>query len=386
MNKRLDLLTALAIAAGIVLASGAPAAAQGGCQVVHQLNANLSDDGGLSFLPYRGTPMPDSSLTWGLAATGVPGLIYMQSADTVWVSEDDGCNWTSFGATASDLFRIAPGSGAIAYAWPDNGGKFLYRLEPNGGGNVDYVSSSHPAPEPTLLGFGVDANDSLHVRAVGRTGQIWESFQGGAAKTWVAIGEPANPEVGLSYFATFDPNDLDHVVFGQALDGGFVTFDGGQSWDRSLYIPGGPGSSVPPGQASDRVNSFTAVISPVDGNTVYARAIDLEESEAGDPSRGRHVYLSTDGGVSFVPVIDDVGDGAWLPNQPLMVADRYDADILNLVLSQSPIFGGTYFYRYDHSTDTVQTTNNRNIPVVRSITFSLANPERMIVGFQIVGQ
>jgi hypothetical protein len=152
-------------------------------------------------------------------------------------------------------------------------------------------------------------------------------------------------------------------------------------------MPGGlPGSSVPPGQASDRVNSFTAVISPVDGNTVYARAIDLEESEAGDPSRGRHVYLSTDGGVSFVPVIDDVGDGAWLPNQPLMVADQYDADILNLVLSQSPLFGGTYFYRYDRSTDTVQTTNNRNIPVVRSITFSLADPERMIVGFQIVGQ
>jgi len=182
-----------------------------------------------------------------------------------------------------------------------------------------------------------------------------EPLVGGAG--WTPIGEPANPEAVVSYFAAFDPNDLDHVVFGQPLDGGYVTFDGGESWDRSLFIsePTGQGSGTPPGQASDRLNFFIAVVSPVDGNVVYGRAIDLEQSEAGDPTFGRHVYVSDDGGRSFVPVIDDV-DGVPLPTQPLMVADRYDSNKLFLVRSGRPQFGGTTFYNYDRSTNTVVAT------------------------------
>ena len=127
----------------------------------------------------------------------------------------------------------------------------IYRLQPSDKNMVGYAGFGFVGPESTLLGLGVDANDPLHIRVVGRTGQIYESFLGGAG--WTPIGEPANPEAVVSYFAAFDPNDLDHVIFGQPLDGGYVTFDGGQSWDRSLFLSNGnPGQGVPPGLASDR--------------------------------------------------------------------------------------------------------------------------------------
>ena len=383
MNKRLGLLTALALGAAILLIPGAPAAAQGGCQAVHRPYATISDDGGQSFVPYRGAPITEYSLTWGLAATAVPGLVYMHAANALWVSENDGCTWTQFGSTAFNLFRIATGSGDVAYAWSEDRSKFFYRLEPNGG-RTGYLATENPAPEFELVGFGVDANDSSHVRAVGQTGQIWESFEGGAATTWTAIGEPANPQAVFAYFAAFDPNDLDHVVFGQPTEGGFVTFDGGQSWDRSLFISDPRGQGAPPGQASDNIFAFTGVISPVDGNIVYARAVDHEQLNAGDPSNGRYVYLSVDGGASFVPAIHEIADGVPLPTQPLMVADSNDANVVHLVRSGSPFFGGTTFYRYDGSTDTTTSTTNQIIPIVRSITFSRQTPGRFIVGFEIV--
>ena len=77
-------------------------------------------------------------------------------------------------------------------------------------------------------------------------------------------------------------------------------------------------------------------------------------------------------------------DGVPLPTQPLMVADRYDSNKLFLVRSLRPQFGGTTFYEYDRATDTVVATHNAIIPLVRSVAFSVFNPARMILGFEIV--
>jgi len=100
------------------------------------------DDGGQSFVPYHGAPITDYSLTWGLAATEVPGLVYMHAASALWVSENDGCTWTQFGSTAFNLFRIATGSGGVAYL-----AVLLRSLRDSGEGNeLDPNSLSSPDP------------------------------------------------------------------------------------------------------------------------------------------------------------------------------------------------------------------------------------------------
>jgi len=61
--------------------------------------------------------------------------------------------------------------------------------------------------------------------------------------------------------------------------------NGGQNWFGSVGLTSVPGN---------RANLFDAVISPVDGNTVFAMGLELETG-------GRHIYGSTNAGVPTVP-------------------------------------------------------------------------------------
>lgn len=331
--------------------------------------ASVSDDGGASFAPRQ--PQPGYHLAWGLAATDVPERLLMHADSGFWISHDDGCTWFRFADSDGVLLSIATGPGGWAYAWPVNGnGASVYALFPLDKAPLGYVAVGSAAPPGDLVGFGVDASDAQRVRAIDGNGQIYDSINGG--RTWRAIGVPAEQGSAIGYVGAFDPQDLDHAVFGQSTAGGAVTFDGGQTWTPVT------------GLSTGRANFFNAVISPVDGATVYGAALDLEENLAGHPSGGRHIYVSNDGGQTFTPVLDHNADGVLLQNQPLMLADPVHADVVHFVFSVQPLFGGTRFYAYNQLSDGLTIAFNGTIPPVRSMAFSGAQRGRLIAGFEVL--
>lgn len=343
------------------VASGAPGAS--GATRLTRPYMSTTMDGGASFLSFRSPGPRNSPLTFGLAALDDAGTLVMHSDDALWGSETDGVRWTRLERGLPGLFRIAAGPQGHAYAWEENGGdiyQIVHGTTPNDRWSVSYrrghVNGMH--------GFGVDPLDPLHVRTAGDQGLIHESFDGGIS--WQAIGTPAYPGGFLGYVTAFDPNDLDHAVYGRVTDGGFVTFNGGESWSPAVGLAAIPGNSV---------NLFNAVISPADGNLVYAAAIDFSVGTQ------RNIYASTNGGLTFAPVLSDGVGGVFLQNSPVMEADRNNANVLRFIFSASPVFGGTTFYEYDLGIARLVSVQNLGLPRVRVIESSRKSPGSLHVGF-----
>jgi photosystem II stability/assembly factor-like uncharacterized protein len=320
-------------------------------------------DGGSTFTTFRLPTQRNFSLTWGIASLDSDGTLVMQADDALYGSENDGCRWTKIGSEAVGIYRVAAGPQGHAYAWQDNGGA-IYQVTHGDTPNNRWSSSYRKSPINGMKGFAVDPNDPLHVRTASDPGQIYDSVDGGL--TWRAIGVPAMPGGVLGYVTSFDPNDLDHVVYGRVTDGGYVTFDGGQTWTKAKGLAAIVGSPV---------NFFNAVISPADGNTVFAVVLDRSNGTE------RRVYSSIDGGLTYTPRLNDGVNGVYLTNSTVMKADHDDPNLLRFVFSSSPVFGGTFFYEYDLGSDTVTTTPNASLPRVREIEPSRASPGKLHVGF-----
>lgn len=356
------------------------------CQRVNTQYMSTTSDFGASFLPYRTPTQRTLSMTWGIAALDDNGTLLMQAGDGLWGSENDGCSWTQLralppvkpggdrlstnpGEIAVGIYRITAGSAGRAYAWEDNGGDLL-RVDHASTDGMRWQVTTLRSPTGSMHGFGVDAADPLHVRTAGNDGWIQESFDGGVR--WRARGVPAMPGGTLGYVIAFDANDIDHAVYGRVSDGGFVTYDGGETWTPSTGL-----ASVDRG----RVNLFNAVISSVDGNVVFAMGLDLTESLNNAPSRGRHIYASNDGGMTFTPVLDHLSDGVLLSNGPVMLCDPVDANKLVFLSSSKPVFGGTTFYGYDLGSGSLTNVHNDTIPRIRTLAYSRVSPGSLHAGF-----
>jgi len=350
----------------ITLLALAPAmdAQAAGCSKLTRPYMSTTATAGATFLPFRLPAHQSRPITWGIAALDDSGTLVMQADDSLWASEDDGCKWTQIGHEVVGFYRVAAASQGYAYAWQQNGGA-IYRVRRNDGPGPRWEVTYIKGKVNDMNGFAVDPADPLHVRTAGDPGQIWESFNGG--QSWSPVGVPAMPGGFLGYVTAFDPADLDHVVYGRVTDGGFVTFDGGQTWTQATGLASAPGSNV---------NLFNAVISPADGDTVFAAAIDFSTG-----SSKRHIYASTDGGLTYGPVLTNGVGGVHLQNSPVMKADADDPDVLRFIFSVSPVFGGTFFYQYDLGSGLLYVVQNAAIPKVREFEPSRAAPGSIHVGF-----
>ena len=311
-------------------------------------------------------PLRPTTYAFGLAVLpDVPNTMYLAHDRTLLRSTTAGCRWTEVGTveTTSDGFPIslAAARGNRAYAWSENRNDFA-RID---GTSITYVG----APVDAIVGVGTDPVDADGVRFGDGNGQLWASTNAGAR--FSPIGVPV-PGLGLYYRAAFDPANLDHVVVGAVINGAFVTFDGGATWTPATGL-----SSTGRGP----VNVFSVVVSPADPMTVFAMGLDIDESDAGAPSQGRHIYLSRDGGLSFRPVVDRSND-VILPNGVPMAAHPTNANVVYFSYGSSFQGYGADLYRYDDTTGQVTKTHNdyHGLP---AIGFNPADPSFMYLGLAL---
>ena len=302
-----------------------------------------------------------TSYTLGLVALDAPDVLLAVQDRTLLRSANAGCRWTNLGTipSFSDSFPLyltaAPGE--RAYAWADHR-EDLARID---GTQISVLLS----PVPVIVGLGADPVNGDIVRLAGGDGSIWESTDGGGR--WSLLGTLPKG-ISSTYRAAFDPADLDHIVFGTVQAGAFVSNDGALTWTQSIgFAPVGSMSNV-----------FQTVISPADGMVVWAMGLNFAEYDAGDPSQGKHIYRSTDGGATFSPVVDNSGN-VTLVNGPVMAAHPTDASVLYFIFGTGFANYGTDLFRYDAGTASLTHTHNA-YDRVGAIAFSPADPSYMYLG------
>jgi hypothetical protein len=348
----------------------------GACPRMTKPFMSTTFDSGATFIPFNRTTARRPVITTGLAGLDDKGALVVHAGDSFWGSMDDGCTWVEIHSSvvgngipgsgrgdAHGIFRVVAGPDGYAYGWEDNGDE-LYQIRHIPPGARWTKVRLAAAPLPNMHGFAVDAADPMRIRAAGDDAQIYESLDGGTS--WIDHGVPARHDHYRGYVVAFDANDLDHAVYGRVY-GAYVTFDGGQSWLRSVGLTSDP---------RNRVNLFNAVISPVDGNTVFAMGLEIETG-------ARHIYASTDGGRVYRPVADHGSDGVYLTNGPFMMCDPYDSDVVRFLFSPSPAFGATRFFTLDLSGG-ISTIYNHTTPEIRVMMHSRCRRGAIHVGFDHV--
>ena len=320
------------------------------CRVVTGTPAvTFSRDGGATTIP-RAMALDGIGYTYGVAALDTQTILSAYN-DAVSISHDAGCSWRFVGrVTGPDLFppSITPARDGSAYIWSDNR-PILARYTAAG-------LKMLKAPGP-VVGLGVDAT---RVRIVDAYNNVWTSSDQG--ESWERVPEPVGIRPINVYRGAFDPANLDHFLKGMQVDGAAVTFDGARTWEAAAGISAG-------------FNVFNIVVSPADPNVVWAMALNTADG-------ARHIFRSTNGGRSFVPVIDS-GNGVTLLNGPVMAAHPTDPNVLYFVFGTYFQGYGTDLFRYDAATRELQLMHH-NFHDIDAIGFSPADPNVMYFGLEVV--
>lgn len=324
-------------------------------------------DEGATYTP-TARPLTGTSYSAGVVALGAPNVLLSTTNSRIYRSTDAGCVWIQIAdlgaASGYELLTLAAAGADRAYVWADNRG-VLFRLD---GRTVTTLKS----PAVSILGLAVDPADANRVRLGDDRGQIWESVDGGV--TWNPVGNPSVTNGLWAYRVAFDPLDLDHVVVGAVHTGTAATFDGGRTWTTST----GLSTSID----DTRVNVFNVVVSPADPRVVWAVGIDLATADT-DPGRGRYIFRSEDGGLTFTRALHEEG-GIILVNGPTMAAHPADPDVLYFVFGTYYGNYGTDLFRLDAATGQVTVNHNAYYHGINAIEFSPADPAVMYLGLEHV--
>lgn len=356
----------LALPASGAAQQAADAPPQGSCGQIQGLpSLSITEDDGLTWATNR-RRLPQGQATFGIARLE-SGTWVAEFQGTLYRSQSDGCRWSRL-ADGPDLpLRLVAGAGDDAFAWGFSAAPQAWRIDASAHGGA--VVQPLPDLPADVLTIAADPADGTHLRAVASDGGLYDLF--GFAGRWSQVGRAA-PVGFLVYFASIDPADLDHVVIGQVIDGAVTTHDAGSTWTVATGL-----SSTGDGP----VNAFNGVVSPADSNVVWVMGLDIDESDAGAPSQGRHVYRSEDGGLTFVPVVDGGSSGIVLTNGPVLAPHPTDADVLYFPFG-SRFEGGVWLYRYDDATGQTGASFSPDFFQIRALVVDPARPQRVLAGFE----
>lgn len=350
--KRLGLVVTLVL---VVTVAAAPRRRAVTAPSLYPLCTMVTGTAGVTFTRDEGrtlapiaTPLIGTANTYGLAALETPETVMAWNNDDLLVSTDAGCSWRVVATiTGADFVPyLAPARGDRVYAWSD-ARAFLVRWDARG-------AATMKAPTE-IVGLQADRSDPDRVRAGGTDGSIHESRDAG--QTWELLGRVSAVS---TYRVAFDPANLDHVVAGSLATGAHVSVDGGRTWTRATGLP--PSS-----------NAFNVVVSPADGNVVWAMANDLASSS-------KHIFLSRDGGRTYERVIDASAD-VTLVNGPVMAAHPTNPNILYFVFGTFFQGYGTDLFRYDAATRTLTKTHNDHDDI-NAIAFARDDANVMYLGLE----
>lgn len=318
-------------------------------------------DEGAAFTP-TARPLAGTSYTGGLVALGTPNVLVSAVGSTLYRSTDAGCVWRMVAdlgeASGYELLTLSAAGADRAWVWSDNRG-VLFRLDGT-------AVTSLKSPAVSILGLTADPGNGDRVRLGDDRGQIWESLDAGAS--WQPVGAPAITDGLWAYRVAFDPSDLDHAVVGAVHTGSWATFDGGRTWTQSTGLT-----------KVGQVNVFNVVISPSDPRVVWSMGLDMAEADAGLAGRGRYLFRSLDGGLTFDRVFNESGP-VTLINGPTMAVHPADPNVLYFVFGTYFNNYGTDLYRLDAETGALTWNHNADYHGLRAIEFSPADPSVMYLG------
>lgn len=286
-----------------------------------------TSDEGQTLAPTAGK-LSGVAYTFGLVTLQRPNALVAQHGDELLASDDAGCSWSVLGKSPGLLHLVA--SGDTVYGWADNQAT-LIRIE---GKTITTLKG----PVANIHGLAVDPLMPRRLRIGGPGGQLHESQDRG--QLWTKVGVQARAP-GLDYRVAFDAQNLDHVLYGCATEGVYMTENGGTTWTRAQGLSTG----TPP-----KANIFELAVSPTDGQIAWGMGIDLTLT----PTK-RQIYRSEDGGLTFAPV---VAETAIIPlnNGTALWPHPHLRQLLYFAFGSK--FSGGRLMKYDQTTGQVTSTTN----------------------------
>lgn len=351
----------------------------------------FSQDGGATVQLLDEADPAGFSYTGGLVTLETPGWMLASYSDGAYGyflrSKDSGCTWNELGRIEFMDFPVLEASaGNTAYAWDWYTNQLIHVDATVDGQDAleerefPFAWSPGGAVTQQVQGVGVAADDGDEIAYFNDRGSIHYSRDGG--RTWLPedfhlLPEVASNPFGIFYNATFDRNDLNHVVIGTIDQGAHVTFDGGITWHEPVI------SSVSHGD----IFFYNVAFTPNNSDVVWALGKDLDESAGGAPTQGRHIYRSADGGLSFQIAIDHVPNEATLTNSTLLAPPPGRPNELYFeffsCFNWSPgeeVEGVTDIFHFDLETGEVTRYWNEDLEGVHSMAFSPDDPNLMYLG------
>ncbi len=234
-------------------------------------------------------------------ASANPSIAYAGSNSEIYRSEDRGHTWQrvsggeywgSPGVRAGFPidFQVDPRDSDRLFANEYGGGNFL---SVDGGKTWADVSRGYTGAQARDI--AVDPSAPGPVITAARSG-IFASYDGG--RVWIGLNNP--PAVSMEWNAVaIDPRNPQHLLAGTNWNGLMSSDSAGRSWELAAEMP------------SNRTGWRAIAFAPSDPSTVYAGTAGYYSAGVFNPSvPGRGIYVSHNGGKTWMPVNDGVSADA----------------------------------------------------------------------------
>ncbi|MFH1762838.1 MAG: hypothetical protein ABIF09_01480, partial [Gemmatimonadota bacterium] len=189
-------------------------------------------------------------------------------------------------AGESTTFYVGVGSGNL-WKTVNNGTTWTPVFEKESTFSIGDVAVSESDPNVVWLGTG----EVLMARSSYAGTGVFKSRDGG--ETWPHMGLTDTHHIGQVLIHPRDPDVVYVAAIGHLFSfneerGLFKTMDGGDSWEKILYI-------------NERTGVIDLVMDPTDPNTLYATTWERTRRAWGHTASGEGsgIYRTTDGGVSW---------------------------------------------------------------------------------------